>query len=316
MVSAAGLRDAGDDPVAELVSALGERLPRVVSPHTVVGTLAPGPAAALGVPSGVPVVIGAGDRACEVLGTAASEGRPMVSWGTTANVSVPARLFPVPVPAGVVVTRAASDGWLLEGGLSAAGSLVTWLARLTGLDVETLMSHAAAAPAGAHGVVALPWFGGARAPWWRERARGGFVGLSFDHDAGDLGRAVVESVAWEVRRCLRAAGAAGVTSLALTGTAGTAAPWPQVLTAVTGLPAVVRRSGQAASAGAALLAAAAIGADYVLDRMDPVVDTVVPEEGVVARYADLRAGADAAADAVVALDGSGAGRSRVKEIEP
>ena len=38
---------------------------------------------------GIPVVIGAGDRQCEVMGSGASEGCPMVSWGTTANVSVP-----------------------------------------------------------------------------------------------------------------------------------------------------------------------------------------------------------------------------------
>ncbi len=57
-------------------------------------------------------------------------------------------------------------------------------------------------PPGARGLVAVPWFGGARAPWWRDGARAGFVGASLDHDAGDFARAAVESVAAEVRRCL------------------------------------------------------------------------------------------------------------------
>ncbi|HXQ76249.1 MAG TPA: FGGY family carbohydrate kinase [Acidimicrobiales bacterium] len=302
MVSAAGLSDATGKPVAELVAAIGDRLPPVIPPDAVAGVVAPGPAAELGLPVGIPVVVGAGDRACEVLGTAASTDRPMVSWGTTANVSVPVGAFPVPVPAGLVVTGGASGGWLLEGGLSAAGSFLTWLSTLTGLDAAVLMSRAAASPIGAHGVVALPWLGGARAPWWRDRARGGFLGLSFEHDAGDLARAVVESVAREVRRCLVAAGGAPARSLALTGADPPTAPWAEVLTAVTGLPAVRRRSGQAASAGAALLVARGIGADYDLERLDPVADTVVPDGPAVARYAELWGPADVVADTVVALE--------------
>jgi xylulokinase len=311
MVSAAGLVDPFGEPVAELMAGVGERLPPVVGPDTVVGTVAVGAAAELGLRTWVPVVIGAGDRACEVLGTSATDERPMVSWGTTANISLPAGDFPGPVPRGLAASRGA-DGWLLEGGLSGAGSLLGWLSTLTGLGTETLMRKAATAPAGAGGAVALPWFGGARAPWWRDRARGGFVGLSFDHDAGHLARAVVESVAWEVLRCLRAAGAVPpdgpvpATSLWLTGDHAAVAPWPDVVTAVTGLPARRRRSGQAASAGAALLAARATGADYDLERLDPMVATVLPDQSDVARYAYLRTEAEAAAAAVIGLEFPGA----------
>jgi xylulokinase len=312
MVSAAGLSDSSGELVPELREATGDRIPPALQPVAVAGSLDRAPAAELRLPVGVPVCIGAGDRACEMLGTAAAS-RPMVSWGTTANVSLLVDVYPDPPPEGVIVTTPASEGWLLEGGLSAAGSLITWLSALTGLDPAALMHRAASSPAGAGGAVALPWFGGARAPWWRAGARGAFVGLSFDHDAGDLARAAIESVAWEVRRCLVALGAIPATgavaaaSLALTGSDGRTDPWPQILAAVTGLPGVRRRSGQAASAGAALLAAIALGSPYDLDRLDPVVDTVEPDPPAVARYAELRASADAAADAVVALgDGPGA----------
>jgi sugar (pentulose or hexulose) kinase len=305
MLSAAGLTDSSGALVPGLAAALGDRLPPVLAPDAVAGVLAAGPAADLGLRAGVPVVMGAGDRACEVLGTAATPDRPMVSWGTTANVSIPVADWPVPVPAALSVTRAASGGWLLEGGLSAAGSLLAWLSTLTGRDIDALAAAATASPIGARGVVALPWFGGARAPWWRPTARGAFTGLSFDHDPGDLARACLESVAREVGRCLDGAGAAagGATSLALTGTEATTMPWVEILTGVTGLPAVRRRSGQAASAGAALLASRAVGAGFDLDRLDPVGETVVPDPRAVARYAELGRRAETTAEAVVWLDG-------------
>ena len=95
------------DLLGRLPAGMAERLPGPVASHTVVGELLPQAAAALHLPAGIPVVVGAGDRACEVLGTGASPRRPMVSWGTTANVSIPVDALPVAVPDGLIVTRAA-----------------------------------------------------------------------------------------------------------------------------------------------------------------------------------------------------------------
>ena len=311
MASATGLYDSVGGVVAGLVGGVGDLLPPIWPPDAVVGALLAGPAAELGIAEGIPVVVGAGDRACEVVGAGASGNRPMVSWGTTANASVPVDQRPSPSPDAMIVTRGAVAGWLLEGGLSAAGSLVDWLARLTGLDAVGLMERAAASPPGAGGVVALPWFGGARAPWWRPGARGALAGLSFDHDAGDLVRAVIEGVAWDVARCLSAAAGAGrpdppFGGLVLGG-GGTGSPvWMEVLTAVTGLPARRRRSGEAASAGAAMLAAQALGSPLDLDRLDPIAEETVPDESMVDRYRALRPRADAAADAVIEIPEPGA----------
>ena len=66
-----------------------------------------------------PVVVGAGDRACEVLGTGAPAEAPMVSWGTTANVSVP-HDGPVGALPTVAAVSRAGGGFLVEAGLSAA----------------------------------------------------------------------------------------------------------------------------------------------------------------------------------------------------
>ncbi len=281
LASAAGL--APDHPLA----------PPVVAPSTVVGHVLAGPAAALGVRPGLPVVIGAGDRQCEALATDASAAWPMVSWGTTANVSAPVLSPPDPIHPGLLLTRAASAGWLVEGGLSAAGSLLEWLAALTGVSVDGLVSAAAARPPGAGGLLSVPWLGGARAPWWRPEAGAAFVGLGPHHGAGDLARAAVEAVAWDVLRCIEAL-PGRPSGLSLAGGAGLAL-WVSVLTSVTALPARRRSCADSASVGAALLASDAVGGGLALDRLNPVVEVVAPDDGWVADYGRLRGASDAAA---------------------
>jgi sugar (pentulose or hexulose) kinase len=129
------------------------------------------------------------------------------------------------------------------------------------------------------------------------------LGLSLDHDLGDLARAVVESVAWDVARCLEAAaarpGAATVEGLVLGGSGAGQDLWPEVLGAVTGLTTRRGRWGEAASAGAALLAARATGVELPHDG--DVIDTT-PDPALVAEYAALRPAHDAAAAAVIELD--------------
>jgi xylulokinase len=306
LASRTGLYDFDGKVIAELAGPATERLPRVVDPASVVGQLRAVPAAELGLHPGIPVVIGAGDRPCEVIGAGAAVEWPMVSWGTTANVSVPLPARPDPAPVGAVVSSGAEGGWLLEGGLSAAGSFLAWLGHLVGREPEELAALAAASPPGARGVVAVPWLDGARAPWWRDDARAGFVGIASAHGIGDLARATIESVAWEVARCLQMVTTGrpdGAPALGLTlGGAGTGIPlWVEVLTAVTGLPATRRRSGEAASAGAALLASRACDLHLSLDQFDPIDAEIEPDPLSAAAYRELAPLAERVAGTVVGL---------------
>ncbi len=302
--SRSGLYDFDGNAVRELAGPALGKLPTVVAPDTVVGNLKSVPGAELGLRPGIPVVIGAGDRQCEVMGSGSSEDHPMVSWGTTANVSVPVHERPVPSPAGAVVTRAADGGWLLEGGLSAAGSFLAWLGTLIDRTPDELARLASESPPGARGVVAVPWLDGARAPWWRDDARAGFMGLGSAHGASDLARAVMEAVAWDVLRVMevvtvgRLGGstAAGVT---LGGVGSRLPVWVEVLTSVLGVPALRHRSGEAASAGAALLAGKALGLGLSLQQLDPVEAVIEPDPAAVEVYRRLRPLVDHVAEAVL-----------------
>ena len=111
-----------------------------------------------------------------------------------------------------------------------------------------------------------------------------------------------------------------MTGWSVAGSGASIRVWLDVLTGVTGLPATARRSGQAASAGAALLAATATGLDWGIDQLDPVGLEVEPNPAVVERYAELsirearvaEAVLDLAADPTDPADPAGGGAMRVR----
>ena len=282
--------------------ALG-KLPSVVPSETVIGHVRPVPGAELGLRPGIPVVIGAGDRQCEVLG-AGIGGPPDGELGPRPTSRSPCTTAGAGAGGGGGGPRAVG-GWLLEGGLSAAGSFLAWLGRLLGGALDELARRAGDSPPGARGVMAVPWLDGARAPWWRDDARAGFVGLGSAHGMDDLcprrhrSRGLGRPALMEGVTAGRLGGdrAQGVTL----GGAGTGLPlWVDVLTSVLGLPAVRHRSGEAASAGAALLAGRALGMGLTLDQLDPVEAVITPDAATVEIYRRMRPQVEQVAASVIA----------------
>ena len=263
-----------------------ELLPEVVGPATVVGDVLAPMAASLGVRAGTPVVTGAGDRACELLGVAATTARPMVSWGSIAGVSVPVGHVPPPDP-GIVVSRGALGGYVMEADLSMAGSALAWLGRLTGRRPDDLAHEADDVDAGAAGLLALAWLGGARAPWWEARTGLTFAGLTPQHTAAHLARALVEGVAFDAARCLDRA-APDAVELSLAGGGASMPLWRRVLSGVANRPVAARTHGEAASVGAAIIAGRALGSQLDPDRLDPVGVRERPFDSDVVAYGDLR----------------------------
>jgi xylulokinase len=292
----------GDVGVAE---AIAEKLPPVLRAATVVSTRTGmtrfGPTD-LGLTPDVIVVIGGGDRACEVLGAGASDTVPMVSWGTTTNVSLPHPGPASDLPKVAAVSIGALDGFLIEAGLSASGSAIEWLERLCGRPTEVLMTEAAATPPGSNGVVALPWLQGARGPWWQPDAHAAFVGLTSASGPGELTRAIVESVAFDVARCLELI-APDVTELAVAGGGAKSQLWRDVLAATTGRTLVRRAVDDAASAGARVIVGEATGQLVDLDALNPVIARDVADPELQDRYQEHRRSSDAWARAVLDLAG-------------
>jgi xylulokinase len=293
----------GLDGTLGVADSIAVKLPDVASAASVVpafdGARIHGPED-LGLPAGVRIVVGGGDRACEVLGTGASAARPMVSWGTTANVSVP-HAGPIgELPGVAAVSLGALGGFIVEAGLSAAGAALEWLERLTGRPTDVLLTQAAASPPGANGVVALPWLHGARAPWWEPDAHAAFAGLTAASGPGELARAVVESVAYDVDRCLDLI-APDATELVVAGGGVKSQVWRDVLAAISERPLVRRAVDDAASVGARVLVGAALGSPVDLEAVNPVVARDEPDPDLRDRYRAARQESDTFARAMLDL---------------
>jgi xylulokinase len=284
----------GGPPIVD--STIASRLPPVRRSADVVGYTSE-----LGLPPNTPVVIGAGDRGCEVIGAGATPMMPMVSWGTTTNLSAPTSGTIENLPHAAAVSRHPTTGYVIEAGLSASGAALDWLSIVTGRPVDALWAEAAGTTPGANGVISAPWLHGARAPHWQPDAHAAFLGLTGACGPGDLGRAVIEAVALDVARCCELVADTSV-RLTLAGGGASNALWREILAAATNRKVVRRAVDDAASVGARLLIAEALGEAAELQTINPVVEELEPEPQLVERYRELRERSDRALETLLSLE--------------
>ena len=189
-------------------------------------------------------------------------------------------------------SRGALGGYVLEAGLSASGAALDWLERLTGRPAEVLLTEAAASPPGANGVVALPWLHGARAPWWQPDAH---AGVRRSHQCARPRRARARGGrSGRVRRvALSRAHRARRDELVIAGGGAKGTLWREVLAATTGHPLVRREIDEAASVGARVVVAEAVGAPVDLEVLNPVIARDEPDPELVDRYQEARRESDA-----------------------
>jgi xylulokinase len=118
------------------------------------------------------------------------------------------------------------------------------------------MESAAAAPPGAGGVVAFPHLaGGEQGALWDPGAPAAFVGLSLTTSQGDLARALLEGIAFEMHRCVEVWQGAGVRIEEIVLAGGLASSFFATLVAsVLAVPVRLAGHADASAAGAAMLA--------------------------------------------------------------
>ena len=292
-------------------------LPALRWPAEVAGRVSSEAAAATGLPAGIPMATGTIDAWAEATSVGVRRpGDTMLMYGTTMFlVEVVDDLVPDRTLWGTAGVEPGSR--TLAAGMAASGALTAWFRDLVGgPPFEQLVTEAAGVPAGAHGLVVLPYFAGERTPIFDADARGVILGLTLGHTRGHLYRALLESTGYGVRHILAALGDAGSTPRRIVAVGGgtKGGLWTQVVSDITGLSQEVPAVTIGAAYGDAFLAGVAAGVVDPADDWTRVAETVVPDErrratydGLFRAYLDLYPATRDQAHAMAALQRLGSG---------
>jgi len=259
-------------------------VPRVLGPRE----------ASLSTPFGALLGPGSGDNAAAALGLGAEEGDVVISVGTSGVVTAVSAI-PAADPSGIVAGFADATGRYLPlvATLNAARVLDA-AARLLGCSHATLSDLALAAPAGAGGLVLVPYLEGERTPD-RPTATGSLHGLTLaTTDPSHVARAAVEGLLCGLADGIDAIEAQGARAsrIMLIGGAAASEAVRRIAPQVLGRPVVVPpAAGEYVALGAARQAA------WVLDESpeppawshgEEATYQADPVPAVRARYAEAR----------------------------
>lgn len=160
--------------------------------------------------------------------------------------------------------------------LSAAGSLRWYRDTVApGTDFPDLIAEAENVPAGADGLLFLPYLTGERTPHPDPNVRGSFVGLTVRHGRPQMTRAVLEGVAFGLRdnfNLMRRAGLPLPDQVRISGGGARSPIWRQIIADILNTELVTVNTTEGAAFGAALLAAVGTG---VWSSVDAACDATI-----------------------------------------
>lgn len=268
----------------------GVPLPRLVWPDEIVGSVTEESARATGLPPGTPVLAGSVDAWMEAFSVGVrAPGDMMLMYGSTMFI---VRVIPALEPrSGLWTTVGVEPGVVTyAAGMSTSGSLTNWLRDLAGFpDFGALAAEAETAPAGATGLLMLPYFAGERSPLFDPDARGAIVGLTLSHSRAELARAVYEATAFAARDNLEVMreAAGDPTRIVAVGGGTRARIWTQIVSSVTGISQDIPATRVGAAFGDALLAAIATGLVPADTDWTQIEQCVTPDREDEEVYAEL-----------------------------
>jgi xylulokinase len=240
---------------------------------------------------------GAGDNAAGAAGVGVVEsGQALLSLGTSGVYFVASDAF-APNPASGVhaFCHCLPERWHQMSVILSAASCVGWIARLSGApDEASLLAEVEAGGDGGSGApLFLPYLSGERTPHNDPHAQGVFFGLTHDTDRVDLGRAVLEGVAFafaDGQDALLEAGTA-IESVAVIGGGARSRYWGRILASALGRPLSYASGGEVGPAfGAARLARLAASGDSVEEvcTAAPIDHVIEPEPELSERCQERR----------------------------
>lgn len=278
------------------------RLPKLVKPAQVLGTLAPELAKELNLSAETQLIAGGGDQQCAMLGSGAiQQGDMEVCIGTAANILAALEAPRRDENHRLICHRSlVPDQFVLEGAMLSTGKLIEWLADVfyPGEDKKNFylkLNYEVATNShpGANGLLITPHFEGAASPHWNHDARGVCLGLTLTTDRADLCRAVLEGISLEIKKNLILMQEMGIHTqrVIVSGGASNSPVWLQIIADVLGIDVVTLENNECAAIGSVILAGVGSGvyrnAEHGVANMVSIHKVYVPRLEYTALYEEM-----------------------------
>lgn len=268
-----------------------EMLPKLYESFEVVGTLKREIAEALRLSSDVKVIAGAGDNAAAAVGTGTvGEGMCNISLGTSGTIFISSKKFGVD-EYNALHSFAHADGYYhLMGCMLSAASCNKWWNEEILKTKDFAAEQSGITKLGENQVFYLPYLMGERSPHNNPDARAMFIGMSMDTTREDMTQAVLEGVAFGLRDSLEVARSLGIQMerTKICGGGAKSPLWKKIIANVMNMKVDVIESEEGPALGGAMLAAVGCGeyedVETIAKKLVKVIDTVEPEEELVAKY--------------------------------
>jgi gluconokinase len=270
----------------DLAGITEDRLSALCSPLTIHRGLGPQIAHAMGLPAGIPVVVGSSDAANSSLGAGAVlPGQAACMLGTSGAFRVISKRPVLDDKARTWCYAVDETHWLVGGAINNGGAALSWFRDLLGrqfdrlpagerLSSEDVLDLAKEADAGAGGVICLPFFAGERSPNWNANARAAFFGMTLDHTAAHLSRSLLEAIAYRLRNIGEVLDEIGCDTHRIVASGGFTKSefWLQVVSDVLDRELTVPKWGESSSLGAAFWAILAMNPGMTLESLGALVE--------------------------------------------
>ena len=271
-----------------------EYLPKLVAPGTELGTISKEAASEFGLDPETKINVGAFDQGCGAIGNtkpgiaSESTGSALVTVATIDELNpdskgdvptlcsgIPGKYMYQPYCTGSIIMK-----WYRDVFCEAEKTVE----EQTGLNAYTQMDEMVkATPAGADGLIMLPYFQGSGIPELNEKAEGVYYGINAGHTRGHFIRAIMEGLAIALKRMLECEEKLGATMTEIRSLGGgsKSKAWCQIKADILGMPVkVINNSESTPCMGCAILAGVANGMwnsiDEATEKFITIKETYYP----------------------------------------
>lgn len=279
------------EKMCELCGVKTEQLAKIYESYEVVGTLKEDVAKSLGISTAVKIIAGAGDNAAAAIGTGTiKNGDCTVSLGTSGTVFIATDSYSVDDKNALHSFAHATGKYHLMGCILSAASCNKWWVEDILKAEDYAKEQAGIQTLGTNEVYFLPYLMGERSPHNDPNARGAFIGMRMDTTREDMTQAILEGVAFALRDSLEVARKSGVDiqRIKICGGGAKSPLWKNIIANVLNVKVDSIESEEGPALGGAMLAAVGCGiyqdVSTAVDQIVRVIDTVNPDEKLVAKY--------------------------------